>query len=239
MLGIYTRKNYLQPKHENYVFRSRTNETLDYEALIQKMLEYNSTITDADIRSVTSVLATMIVRYAGLGYVVQTPFGSFAANACGTGKTSNELFEPENPLNDHDLYLTYHQGYAEKDKMLSDARYERISSAFVQTPEITAVTSIDRNGNESSSRTLGAGGKLRLRGDYLKIDATNTEQGMFLKNKNGSVRIDDYNRNGPSILDGVIPADTAAGTYQVIVVTKPGTTRYDTGIASDTVTITA
>ena len=238
MLGIYTRKNYLDSEANNYVFRSRTSQTINYEMLIQKMTEYNSTITEADIRSVTSVLSTMILRYAAQGFVVQTPFGSFYACACGTGKTATETFDPQNTKNDHDLYLNYRSGSAEKEKLIANAEYERVSSAFVLTPEISAVAEINKNGSEIQTRMFSSGAKIRLHGDYLKIDATDTEQGIFLQSKLGTFRIEDYNRNGSNILDGIIPADIAKGTYQVIITTKPGKERYESARAPEMVTLT-
>ena len=54
MLEITTHKNYLQEdKNKNqFCFRSFITEELNNEQLIQEIINYNSTITEADARAV-------------------------------------------------------------------------------------------------------------------------------------------------------------------------------------------
>ena len=94
MLQIKTIKNHLiaGKEKEAFCFRSVASQTLDENALINEMLSYNSSFTEADISGLFSVLGTVVNKYLAKGYNVILPFGALRANATGTCETINTSF---------------------------------------------------------------------------------------------------------------------------------------------------
>ena len=237
MLQIFTRKNYLHKDKGNFVFMSRTSQIVNYEALIKRMIQYNSTITDSDIRSVLSVLFTILVRCAAQGCYVQTPIGSFWANASGTADTIDTPFEPKNTKNDHEIGMKFRFSLAAKAKLLEELEAERVSSEFVQRPSIMSVSLVDDKGKETQARSFSAGNTIKLHGSNLKIDPDDAEQGVAFSNDSVTVKAGKIRRNTPNSLEVEIPEGIAVGTYKVSVTTKPGRQRYASASAEDPVTI--
>ncbi|MDD7125574.1 hypothetical protein, partial [Treponema porcinum] len=65
-------------------------------------------------------------------------------------------------------------------------------------------------------------------------------QGVFLvASDKTEIRVASYNRIGSSIIEAYIPSGIDAGNYEVKLVTKPGTERYEKCVSSVTVTVTA
>lgn len=252
MLQVFTRKNYLAKDDKKpYLISSRTMNIMDEDMLIKKMREYNSTITEADMRAVLSVLRIIVLRSAGQGYMVQVPFGSVWAVAGGSCQTIDELYKPGAKGNDHTLDIHFRSLKSVRDELLSGAEIERVSSVYVQHPSIAGAFYLDANGDEYSvvkrdekgeeisAVTLKAGDTLRLKGEYLKIDATDENQGIFLytAGSDKKVRIEKYTRNGGKIIDCAIPAELTAGKYTVEIVTQPGVDRHDSAVSPDAVVI--
>jgi hypothetical protein len=252
MLQVFTRKNYLAKDDKKpYFICSRTMNIMDEDMLIKKMREYNSTITEADMRAVLSVLRIIVLRSAGQGYTVQVPFGTVWAVAGGSCQTIDETYSPGGKGNDHTLNIHFRSTKSVRTELLSSAEIERVSSVFVQVPKIEGAFYLDVNGNELpvvkrneqgdeiSAATLKSGDTLRIKGEYLKIDAADEKQGVFLNDiaSEKKIRLGKYTRNGEVIVDSTIPADAAAGTYEVELVTQPGVDRYDHAVSPDRVII--
>ncbi len=94
MLHIKTIRNHLitGKEKDTFCFRSVASQTLNENSLIQEMLSYNSSFTEADIAGLFSVLGTVVNKYLAKGYNVILPFGALRANATGTCDTINTSF---------------------------------------------------------------------------------------------------------------------------------------------------
>lgn len=252
MIRVFARKNYLAKDNTNpFVFHSRTLNTLTEDALVEKMQEYNSTLTEADIKGVLSVLKTIILRYAGLGYLIKLPFGNIWAVASGTCQNINDPFNPKSSSNDHDLNLHFKCSKSNKDDLLRVAEYEKVSSSYVMRPSIIGafafdddgneipVVTKDENGNDISSLSFSTGDILRLRGEYLKVSSKDINQGVVLisENDESQYRISRYSRNSGTFLDFTIPVEIPTGKYSLQIVTKPGVNRYETAICPDKIIV--
>jgi len=203
------------------------------------------------MRAVLAVFRTIVLRAAGEGYMVRLPIGTVWPTASGSCTNQDDPFEPGKTTNDHDLDLHFRTSVAAKNEFMAGADYERISSRFVQTPAVIGayylntggtefpVVKRDDKGKEVTAVTLKAGDTLRLKGDYLKIDAFDEAQGVFLINAETGVRtrITRYTRNGYVMLDAVIPAGLTAGTYTAELTTLPGVDRYESSKCPDQLVI--
>lgn len=182
MLNIYSYQNSFKVSDgkDKFCFRSVVDQIIDNEQLIKEIVNYNSTITEADIRAVLSVLDDRVKHFVNLGYKVELPFGYVFNKANGTVAKLNDGFTP-------------------------GASNHRITTAF-----------------------------------KFKDDAADSLQGLFLISTDKTeTRIANYNRIETSILEAFIPSTFAAGTYEIKLVTKPGTERYEKCMFSSTIEITA
>ena len=63
MIRVFARKNYLAKDNTNpFVFHSRTLNTLTEDALVEKMQEYNSTLTEAEFNNK--------IKYYGYNFLI-------------------------------------------------------------------------------------------------------------------------------------------------------------------------
>lgn len=99
--------------------------------------------------------------------------------------------------------------------------------------------SILNNGKESDVLEFASGSMLRIKGKNVSFDADDEAQGIFLVASDKSeIRIASYNRIGSSVIEAYIPSGTAAGAYEVKLVTKPGSERYEKCIFSAKLAVT-
>ena len=237
MLQIFTRKNYLHKNKGNFVFMSRTSQTVNYESLIRKMIQYNSTITDSDIRSVMSVFFTILVRCAAQGCYVQVPIGSFWAVAGGTADCIDTPFEPRNSRTDHGIDMKFRFSLSGKESLLQELEVERVSPAFVMNPSISALALVNDRGEEVRTSVFSTGDTMRLSGSHLKLDPSDTEQGVSFVSDGLTAKASKIRRNAPSVLEVEIPDGLKAGSYKVCVTNKPGKFRYMSASSESPVTI--
>ena len=63
MIAITAYKNQLKSRKKDFCYRSVTDQDLSSEQLIQEIIGYNSTITEADARAVLSVLNDRVKHF--------------------------------------------------------------------------------------------------------------------------------------------------------------------------------
>ena len=73
---------------------------------------------------------------------------------------------------------------------------------------------------------------------YNSFDANDAVQGVFVRAQGGErLRIGRYTRIGSNVVEGFLPDDLAAGSYEVTLVTKPGLRRYEQDVCSTRITV--
>ena len=239
MVQIYAYQNSLKTGEgkDKYCFRSVVDQTMDNEQLVKEIISYNSTITDADARAVLSVLNDRVRHFVNLGYKVELPFGYVYNKANGTVAKLNDGFIPGK--GNHRITTVFKFKEDASSEMTKDASYKLAGSGYVQFPSIKEISSILPNGTESENLDFSAGAMLRIKGKNVSFDAEDEIQGVFLVSSDTTeTRISNYNRIGTNVLEAYIPS-VAAGSYEIKLVTKPGTERYEKAVSSTTITITA
>lgn len=240
MIQIYTYQNSLKVSEgkDKYCFRSVVDQTLDNEHLIKEITSYNSTITEADARAVLSVLNDRVKHFVNLGYKVELPFGWIFNKANGTVAKLNEGFMPGS--SNHRITTVFKFKDDAADEMIKNAAYRQAGSGYVLIPVIKEMYSVLKNGKESDILEFDSGSMLRIKGKNVSFDADDEVQGVFLvASDKTEIRVASYNRIGSSIIEAYIPSGIDAGNYEVKLVTKPGTERYEKCVSSVTVTVTA
>lgn len=239
MIQIYTHLNSFKTDEgkDKYCFRSVVDQTIDSEELIRQIVNYNSTLTEADVRAMLTVLNEKVRKLVNLGYKVELPFGYVFNTAKGTAARINDGFVPGK--GNHCIIPEFRFKKDAVKDMAKDAVFKNAGKGYAIRPVITELYSIKSDATISRELSFEPGAILHISGRNLKFDPNDNLQGVFLvDSENHKIRVESYSRIGRKIVECRIPA-LNPGNYEVKLVTKPGITRYETYSFSKTVLVTA
>lgn len=232
MLNIKTIKNVLvtDETKDGFCFRSSCSQSLSQKMLASEMADWNSSFTEADYLGMLSVMENVVVKYLAKGYSVELPFGTLRANATGTCANIQDGFTLGN--GNHTLGFLFNANEETISSVKAKLEYKQLPPDITGEAKLYRITSLNDDASESSNLSFTAGKTLRLHGRNLTFDITDENQGVFLENENGIIRIAVYNRRGTNVVDTPVPGELAAGSYNVSIVTKPGNTYFTANIDS-------
>ena len=232
MLNIKTVKNVLvtDETKDGFCFRSTCSQSLSQKKLASEMADWNSSFTEADYLGMLSVMENIVVKYLAKGYSVELPFGTLRANATGTCANIQDGFTLGN--GNHTLGFLFNANEETISSVKAKLEYKQLPPDITGEAKLYRITSLNDDASESSNLSFTAGKTLRLHGRNLTFDITDENQGVFLENENGIIRIAVYNRRGTNVVDTPVPGELAAGSYNVSIVTKPGNTYFTANIDS-------
>jgi hypothetical protein len=107
---------------KKYVFRSSNTGSLTEKEFVKMLATFNTTITEPDTLAVLNAMKTLIIKYAALGFSVQTPLGIFHSSAGGSAENLEEAFDPEGKNNDHNIRLLYRASTEVSSCILADTK---------------------------------------------------------------------------------------------------------------------
>lgn len=232
MLNIKTVKNVLvtDETKDGFCFRSSCSQSLSQKKLASEMADWNSSFTEADYLGMLSVMENIVVKYLAKGYSVELPFGTLRANATGTCANIQDGFTLGN--GNHTLGFLFNANEETISSVKAKLEYKQLPPDITGEAKLYRITSLNDDASESSNLSFTAGKTLRLHGRNLTFDITDENQGVFLENENGIIRLAVYNRRGTNVVDTPVPGELAAGSYNVSIVTKPGNTYFTANIDS-------
>ena len=232
MLNIKTIKNVLvtDETKDGFCFRSSCSQSLSQKKLASEMADWNSSFTEADYLGMLSVMENIVVKYLAKGYSVELPFGTLRANATGTCANIQDGFTLGN--GNHTLGFLFNANEETISSVKAKLEYKQLPPDITGEAKLYRITSLNDDASESSNLSFTAGKTLRLHGRNLTFDITDENQGVFLENENGIIRIAVYNRRGTNVVDTPVPGELTAGNYNVSIVTKPGNTYFTANIDS-------
>ncbi len=238
MIAITAYKNSLKTSKKEYCFRSVIDQDLSYEQLIQEIIGYNSTITEADARAVLSVLNDRVKHFVNLGYCVELPFAYIHLKAHGTADKLNEGFTPGTGDHRFETVCTFK---ADALKEMENTTAYRIAGAgWIILPKITELASMTEMGKEKPELDFKSMDILRIKGRNLSFDASAEQQGVFFIKPSGEqVRATRYNSIGPCVTEVFIPKSLESGLYKVKIVTKPRKHSLEEFTSSNAITVLA
>lgn len=221
MLNITISKSFLQDDQngqELFCFRSKPEEVFTTDSLIKSIVNYNSTVTEADVRGVITILTEKLIEYVQLGYKVELPFGEIYLVAKGTTTDIHQGFEPGN--GNHRLEVKFNLDQKVVEEMIKSTSYEVKKRGFYK-PEINTIRKVLDNGKESNELTFKVGDIIRIKGERTSFDYEDEKQGIFLVSSSAErLRLPKYSRIGSNIVDAFIPDSIAAADYTVSLVSK-------------------
>ena len=187
------------------------------------MADWNSSFTEADYLGMLSVMNSIVTKYLAKGYSVELPFGTLRANATGTCGNIQDGFTLG--IGNNTLGILFNANAETLKNVKSNLEYRQVPPDSTGEAKLYRVTVLNDDASESSNLTVTKGKTLRLHGRNLSFDITDPEQGMFLENENGLIRITTYNRRGTNVVDAPVPA-ILPGNYNVSISTKPGSSYF-------------
>jgi len=222
MLRVFLRKNYSQYSRSPFCFRSLNEAVFTYDRLIDEMAKHNTTLTRADLKGAMDVLREVVQKYLLLGYIVKTPFGSLYVSASGTAGDKETTFTPrlhKDEICDHELKVRYTPDQALL-KEVVEMLFDHTSNRLKMLPYIDQVTSCLES-KRGSDAILSPGEPVHVYGDYLKLNSSDENQGVFLQQNDGSrIRVTEYMRTLPRCIEFMMPK-VIPGTYTLVVRAKP------------------
>ena len=225
MLNIKTIKNPLvtEESKDGFCFRSSCSQSLKFKKLAVEMADWNSSFTEADYLGMLSVMNSIVTKYLAKGYSVELPFGTLRANATGTCGNIQDGFTLG--IGNNTLGILFNANAETLKNVKSNLEYRQVPPDSTGEAKLYRVTVLNDDASESSNLTVTKGKTLRLHGRNLSFDITDPEQGMFLENENGLIRITTYNRRGTNVVDAPVPS-ILPGNYNVSISTKPGSSYF-------------
>jgi hypothetical protein len=226
MLEIYISENHFENRKKSYIFRSRNCGTVTCDDFIRMIAESNTTVTQPDTMAVMSLIERKFDELIHNGYAVQLPMGTFRAGVSGTADSTEESFHPTRSFSpearktDHTFSLLFEPNRKKEKKLPRAMNYQYIRTATICSPFITSLHLFYKK----KADVVEQGDILTARGDYLKIDFSDDEQGLYLcssLNEQKLYRIQIFVHNARKTLMFKIPDNIPDGEYRLHVNTKP------------------
>lgn len=180
-------------------------ELMTAEGSILKTTECNAVIIDF-----FRVLAQRIAKGEGFG----SQYMSITPTIRGVFDSLDDVYDAER----HSVVINLNAG-----KMLKEAlnQIELIKVKASKPTQATINTYLDVMANSATS--LSKGGLGELKGEHLKIDTEQADEGVFIINtaNNQATKVSRLHQNLPSVLQFVVPNSLAAGSYAIEVRNRP------------------
>lgn len=211
MLEYSLSENQLTERPDDYSAQTHSVESLDKEAIINRMLRRGTLLTRTDILAVLNNFEETTVEALLEGCTVNLPLFNTSFSISGVFESPLDSFDG----NRHKLNINLTKGIllrnAEK-----EVKFEKTNVASPQ-PQIQEIKdSISGTANER----LTSGGVVEVRGYNLKIEGDNPACGLWFVNENGTeTKATILIENKPSRIIAMIPL-LDEGNYQVKVVTQ-------------------
>lgn len=227
---------YLVPTHitdnpDDYRAVSRNSKSYTLEDVFKNMTREGSTITTAEAMATFEEITRGITEFLKEGHTVITPLVNLSSSVTGIFKKEDELFDP----NRHGVRLNINSGIRLRDIPAS------IRPTLVQRVKASpAIYYLYDNASETRNKFITTGGGARIKGDLLKYEDEDPEQGIFFINTGDQTehRVERSPlRNMPKELIFMLP-DLPEGEYRLEVRSIPyGASTLRSGRLADPVTV--
>lgn len=221
MLNIYTRENNFANAKKPYSFHSQICGTVTQDEIIERIAKAGTTVTKADAAAVIAEFEHQITYALQDGYAVKLFCGTIKPGASGTAEKRDELFRPKPPLDertpkrDHKIKLLFEQSKSFVKHLTGTIQYKRSKSTSFCSPYISSV----RVPYSKTPDKFFADDFIHLHGNFLKFDASDTNQGVFFVNTltKQETRASKYSSITRLNVTAVLPSALEAGDYTVQV----------------------
>lgn len=234
MLTVYLRKNPFSNRRKPYVWHAKSAGRITHEKLIEAVARANTTVTRADVLAVISEYERQFLLALQEGFSVESFFGTLCAGATGSAEKESERFRPDKPKDrrtspkDHKLTLNFKAKPLFLQKVKDGLRYRTERLQNVCEPQISFVA----NAAMQTGTSFRAGGIIHIRGQFLKINPADEEQGVFLVKAGTEYRFHRYSRCTRCGIDSLLPDGVSPGDYLLEVRTRKSRSLHVSNVVS-------
>ena len=228
MLTLYLRKNPFSNRKKPYAWHAQSEGRITHDKLIDAVANANTTVTKADVLAVITEYERQVLRALQEGFSVESFFGTLSVGATGSAEKEGERFTPDRPKDrrtpqrDHKITLNFKVKPSFLQQVKDGLRYKTERLQNICEPRINFVADADME----PDTPFRAGDIIHIRGQFLKIDPNDEEQGVFLEASGKSYKLPRYVRCTRCNIDGLLPDNIPAGDYNLKVRNKKGNTLH-------------
>lgn len=204
-MKYYLVENKMTENPDDFTARVTQQETVGYKEIIKMATRRGLTLTDTELNSAITELMYTINEVLGNGKVVVTPFARFSPSISGVFNGKDDVYDSGR----HKIKINCSVGKdikADKENIMR----EKVKYTIAQ-PIIDGFLNFATQENN----VLSPGGTAEISGELLKLDAMDTEQGIFFSQNGTTARADVIIHNLPSKLIFNIPVALTPGDYQL------------------------
>lgn len=209
-ISYVLRENRLTPEPDDYMAMVTPSRSVEFDEVVDRMLDRGSTLTRTDIVGVLNNLQETVETLLIEGANVNLPLANFSSSIKGVFEGSSDSFDASR----HQLTPRVTAG------RVLWAAYRRglpVQKQELARPLPNLLEYVDMNTGERNSLVT-AGGMGQINGHRLRFDSTDAEQGIFFLGEDNRVaRVTVVGQNKPSCLLFMLPPDLAAGEYALEV----------------------
>ncbi len=222
MIDYTLTKNNLVQDPSSYYAVIRSRGTFTTEDIIHDICRRGSTVSEADVAAVLSLLYVVIFDAVLEGRKVITDIGIFHAGIRGVFTSPDDSFDGVR----HTVGTCFSPSTRMRRELASEARVQK-KPPMILTPVPIQLLDVATGAVNS---LITPGNMAILSGQRLKFDPLNDMEGVFLAGDNGEIRITDVAINHPVQLVFQVPAGLEPGGYLLVVRCKlPGGTKIREG----------
>ncbi len=223
-MEYYLIPNKLLGEPNTYMARVVNLEITNFDRVVEKMTRRGLTSTDTEVRSTIIEMVYVINEELSMGRAVVTPFAKFYPSISGPFDGKEDTFDNKR----HQIKAKCRKG---KEIKIDESKLqlEKVKHA----PAIPVIESF-LNYTTQENDVITPGGTVEVNGEMLKVDTSDSEQGVYLKLNGSITKINTIIHNLPSKLVLNIPPNLAQGEYQLEIRTKTnGSETLRTGIYTE------
>jgi hypothetical protein len=186
-------------------------ETTSFEELVKKATRRGLTLTDTELKSAIIELTYTIIDELNNGKAVETPFARYRPSISGVFTSKDDTFDS----NRHSININCLVGRDIKVD-LGNIVLEKVK--YTNTNPL--IESLLNYSTQEENSILSPGGAAEIKGELLKLDLDDNEQGLFFINGNSTTKAQVIMRNMPSDLIFNIPNTLTAGEFHIEIRNK-------------------
>lgn len=215
-IKYYLQPNPVTPDPNDQSARVLSNKVHDVDSIIKLMLKRGSTVTEADIKAVLTVLFDVIIDEVADGNNVNLPLVNIRPSITGVFTNISDSFDPSR----HTKRASVTAG-EELFSRMNEAKVEKITQP-IAAPAL--IEFFDVNSGTSNS-ILTAGGIGQIAGEELKFNPLNADEGIyFIASDNTDTKVSVIASRTEGKLVFSIPTTLTTGDYRLEVRKGYGTT---------------
>lgn len=203
------KENALSKTKKNFIAVPQHDASTTMDEIIDNMIGKGSTVTRAEAYAVIEEYNYALEQILLQGGCINTPMFNIAPSITGTFETEDEKFNKSK----HQVNININPGIR-LSKIADLIPVEKVA-VDLRLPTLKSYTDIV---SDTKNADITPGGIGHIKGNDLKLDATDPQQGVFFVATDGTeTKIASIARNKPSELIFMIPNPLAQGTYRLEV----------------------